>query len=249
MDLFQAIVLGLIQGITEWLPISSKAQLFVVAWKVFGIAPESAFRYAVFLHIGTLLAAAIFFRKELVKIIKLEDMPMLKFIVTALVGTAITAAPLYFLFKGILANATILLMPLIGIALLFTGAIQLRKKIAKPREDIGHGFITGLAQGLSAIPGISRSGIATTALLLQDFNPEQAFRIAFILSVPSVLLGEIGFAALEGIAFEPNALIAVAIAAIVGYASIGMLLIVARRVRFSLFCIAFGLLYLAVALL
>lgn len=246
MDFFQAVVLGLIQGITEWLPISSQGQTIVAGMQLFGIGPSEAFRQAIFLHLGTAAAAAVYFRKEIRGIARPENRRLLLFILTALAGSMVTALPIYLLFRHAVQSG-FMLMLLIGIALLFTGAIQLRKRAIKPREGIGSGFVTGLAQGVSVVPGISRSGITTTALLFQSFKPEQAFRLSFILSIPSVLLAEIAFGFFEGFVVSPEIIVAAAVAAVVGYASIGLLLRFAKRVNFALFCILFGLFYIGLA--
>jgi undecaprenyl-diphosphatase len=138
-------------------------------------------------------------------------------------------------------------MLLIGAGLLFTGAIQFKRKFGKPKEDTKNGFLVGLAQGFSAIPGISRSGVTTVALLFRGFSPEQAFRLSFILGVPSVFIAEIAFSLAEGPVFEPNIWVAIAAAAVAGYFSVSFLLRAAKKISFAWFCIAFGLLYLALA--
>jgi undecaprenyl-diphosphatase len=248
MDVLQAIFLGALQGITEWLPISSQGQVIIGALSLLGTGAENAFRYAVFLHIGTLIAASVFFRRELAGIVMARDKPLLKFFITALLASAVTAAPIYFLFRGVF-NSPAPLLALIGTALVFSGAIQFKRKLSKPREDMGHGFLTGLAQGLAVIPGISRSGVTVAALLFEDFEPEEAFRLSFLLSIPSVFLAEVAFALIEGAEFHPALVIAIATAAIVGYASIGFLIKIAKKINFSLFCIAFGIVYILLALI
>ncbi|MCX6798573.1 MAG: hypothetical protein NTW59_00560 [Candidatus Diapherotrites archaeon] len=246
MELLQAVFLGILQGLTEWLPISSRSQVIAVGLNLFGMAAENASRSAVFLHIGTVIAAAAYFRKELWQTITMRDRETLRFIIAALVGTAITAAPLYIIFRKAYGDP-FLVMLLIGGGLLFTGLIQFRRKAAKAKEKPGNGFFVGLGQGFSAIPGISRSGVTTSVLLFSGFTPEQAFRLSFILGVPSVFIAEIAFSLAEGPALEPNIWAAIATAAIVGYVSVGALLRIAKKIRFAWFCVAFGLLYLALA--
>ncbi len=246
MDIVQAILLGVLQGLTEWLPISSQGQVSAVALALFSIPPEQALNDAIFLHIGTMIAAAAYFRRELSSILRPENRQLLYFIATALIGSAITAVPA-FLFLRMVSQSGFALLILIGIGLIFTGAIQLRKKISQPKENIGSGFLTGLAQGLAVIPGISRSGVTTAALLFEDFDPEQAFRLSFLLSVPSVFLAEILFIGVKGAEFHPLILVSIAIAAIVGYVTIDVLITVARKINFAKFCIAFGVIYIALA--
>ncbi len=246
MNLVQAIALGVLQGIAEWLPVSSQGQTMVVSMHVFGISAEAALGYAIFLHVGTLVAATIYFRKEVLEMLQGKSQKTAKFVAFALLGTAVTAFPAYLFLKAAVASP-FLLMLVIGIALVFTGMLQLKKKPAKASEGSPHGLLTGLAQGLSAIPGVSRSGITTAALLFQGFEPEKAFRLSFILSIPSVLVAELAFGLAEGISIGPEALVSVLAAAVAGYASIAVLLRLARKINFAFFCIAFGLLYLGLA--
>ena len=246
MDLVQAAFLGILQGIAEWLPVSSQGQVIVAAMHLLGITEELAFRYAVFLHVGTLIAAIVYFRRDLVEIAGMKDRRMLWFLGLGLIGSALTAAPAYLLIKQVL-QAPFALMLVIGVALLLTGFLQFGKRAGQEFAGKKAGFLTGLAQGFSVVPGISRSGVTTAALLVQGFSPEKAFSLSFILSIPSVLLAEIAFGLVEGISFEANALAAVAVAALVGFVSIDFLLKLARRINFGWFAIGFGLLYLAIA--
>jgi undecaprenyl-diphosphatase len=249
MDLVQAIVLGVLQGLFEWLPVSSQGQVAVAGLAIFGLPVETALNYAIFLHIGTLISAIVYFRKELKALLRQENNQLLKFMGIAVVATVITAAPLYFFMRQLLTTPFIFLIAL-GILLLITGAVQWKKKVVKKAGLSGkNALFLGLGQGFAVLPGVSRSGTTTSVLLFEGFEPEQAFRLSFLLSVPSVLIAELGFGLMEPVAFEPNILLAVAVAAVVGYISIGVLLKVARKINFGLFCILFGLFYITIAFL
>lgn len=247
MDLLQAILLGLLQGITEWLPISSQGQTMFAAMKLLGTSAEEALKYAVMLHIGTLLAAIIFFRREIVKIFQKKDLKMLKFLGIAFIATAITAVPSYFFLKQ-LSEVPFYLLLIIGLALIVTGIIQLRKEItARAGLSNKNALFLGLGQGFSALPGISRSGVTTSVLLFEGFTAKDAFRLSFLLSIPSVLAAEIVFAAFEGLVFDFNAVIGLIVAMVVGLASIKLLLKIAEKINFGIFCILFGFLYLIIS--
>ncbi len=249
MDLIQAVILGILQGIFEWLPISSQGQVAVVAMQIFGIASEDALKYAIFLHIGTLISATIYFRKEIAEILKLRERKFLKFIVIALIATAITAIPSYLLLREI-AQSSFWFMIMIGTLLIVTGIVQkINKKHKEAQLDSKNALFLGLGQGFSVLPGVSRSGTTTSVILFEGFKPEDAFRISFLLSIPAVFLGELAFGIIEGVIFEVNVLIAVVVAAVVGYFSIDLLLKSAKRINFSLFCIVFGIIYLGLAFL
>lgn len=268
MDLIQAILLGALQGITEWLPISSQGQSVAAMIALFGIAPAEALRYSIFLHIGTLIAATIYFRNELLELaktavqilrgeqkIKSENSRLLKFLAIAILATAITAVPAYLLLKQTFetAGAGFVLL-LIGVLLIVTGVVQLlAKKIRTAEITNRNAFFTGLGQGFSVLPGISRSGTTTAVLLFEGFKPEEAFRLSFLLSVPSVFVAEILFGIVEpgaaALVFEPSAIVALAVAAVVGFLSIKALLGVARKINFAYFCLLFGAVYVVVGLL
>ncbi len=249
MDLIQAVVLGLIQGITEWLPISSQGQTVAIALTLFGIDAERALSYSIFLHIGTLAAAIFYFRKELKELIQLKNRELLKFLAIALIATAFTALPSYLFLKSLLGSAAILLF-LIGFFLIITGLLQLKKKIVKGAGLSSiNAILLGFGQGFSVLPGISRSGTTTSVLLFEGFEPEKAFRLSFLLSIPAVLIAEILFGLAEPFYFEFNLLVALAVAAIAGFFSIKYLIGIAKRVNFGLFCIIFGIIYLILAVI
>ena len=249
MDLFQAIVLGLLQGITEWLPISSQGQIVAAAVTFMGISLKEAGKYAILLHIGTLIAAVFYFRKELARFVSERNKKALRFVLIVLVGSAITGVPLYILFKNVSISSHILIV--IGVFLLASGLVQHKARKWKPKIGEKNGLLLGLAQGLSVLPGISRSGITASVLLLQDFEPEKAFRISFLISIPSILFGEMMFAAYEGatILIDFNVVVAIAIAAITGYITIHILISIAKRIRFAPFCFLFGAFYILIALM
>ncbi len=248
MDLIQAIVLGLMQGITEWLPISSQGNVIIAGIKLFGIESEKAFSYSVLLHLGTVFAALIYFRKEIKELIELKNKNLLEFLLIAVLSTAITGIPLYLFLKEI--SNTFYLSILIGLMLIITGFLQWKKKKEKTiEENKKNAFFLGLGQGFSVLPGISRSGITTSVLLFEGFSPEKAFKLSFLLSIPSVFLAEILFGLKEGIAFEWNLLLAILIAFVSGYLSIKYLIEFAKKINFAYFCFVLGILYIFISFL
>ena len=103
------------------------------------------------------------------------------------------------------------------------------------------GVILGLVQGLSAIPGLSRSGLTTSALLIRNYSGEEAFRISFLMSVPAVFAAAVGLMYLEGVpALESGLLASLAASFISAYLSIDVLLRVARGIRFWGLCVLLG---------
>lgn len=253
LDFFSAGLLGVIQGITEWLPISSKSQV-TIAGQLLGIPASDAFSIAIFLHIGTVLAATWFFRKDIIQILQQKDKPLLKFLVIALVGTAITGLPAYWLTQNYLVIDAVLITLAIGFFLVLSGVLQwwTQNRPGARCEACNeltpkNGLVLGLCQGLAGLPGVSRSGITVSALLLESFSPEQAFRISFLLSIPSVIGLELFKTVVDPIAVSIELLAGTLMAFIFGIVSLHVLMKIAHRVSFAKFAIGFGVLYLILA--
>ncbi len=250
MDLAQAIVLGLLQGVFEWLPVSSQGQVMGLGISFLGLTVESAKNYSIFLHIGTLFAAIVFFRKEIKRIISSRDVPLAKFLGIAVLATAITAIPSYLLLNAFSLLGIPALLFFIGIFLLITGYLQGRKQSQKkPGLSNKNAFFLGLGQGFSVLPGVSRSGTTVSVLLFEGFSPKEAFRLSFLLSIPSVLVAELAFSIFDPISIGLNEIVAVVSAFVFGLVSISVLLKLAEQISFSKFCYAFALLYFGIAFL
>ena len=252
IDPFQAILLGILQGITEWLPISSQGQsmLFMIGW--LGISPNDAFSYSILLHLGTMSAVLIRFREEFLKALKNPSTQMARVLIISTIGTGITGIPLYFLFregfKGGM-QATVL----IGALLILTGLLlRIRGTGARSIHDMNalDMIILGLVQGFSILPGISRSGTTLAALLMRNLKQDEALAISFIISVPAAL-GALALNHSHSLAEMPLASACLAILAsfVAGYMTMDLLIAYAKKVNFSAFCITMGLLtLLAVAI-
>lgn len=249
MSFFEGIVLGFLQGVFEWLPVSSQGQVMAVAAGFFGFDPKAALGYSVLLHAGTLLAAVIFFRKEIFEFAQGKNAKTRNFILIAVGATALTAIPAYFFLKVFL-QSSFLLLALIGLMLFVTGFIQkTRAKSSSAELSLKNSLLLGFAQGFSVLPGVSRSGVTTAALLFEGFSPRQAFWMSFLLSIPSVFLAEIFFGLIEGFVIDGTALVALVFSFVFGLLSINVLLRVAEKINFTLFCYAIGFFYLALAFL
>jgi undecaprenyl-diphosphatase len=259
-DFISAIILGIIQGITEWLPVSSKGNVTAIG-QFMGIPTKEAFSFAILLHIGTVIAAVIYFRKEIIQLLRLREKKFLKFIIIALIFTGVTALPSYLLLKTLLEQESIeilgikifsqtIFMIILGIFLVITGLLQRHARKIKTetanysnKNAIGY----GLGQGLTVLPGMSRSGTTIAILLFEKFSPEEAFKTSFLISVPAVILGELGFGVLEKPAFTIETIIGIIVAAIIGILSIHVLLKIAKKINFSKFCLALGAIYLIIS--
>ncbi|ACR41416.1 undecaprenyl-diphosphate phosphatase [Saccharolobus islandicus] len=197
------VILGIVQGISEWIPISSKTQVLIVSLSLLGLSFSVAYSFGLFMEIGTIAAAIIYFRREISGLLKAlvrmssrrEDYLLLKFLVIVTIITGLMGVPLYLF----VISLPILGLPMtvLGVVLLIDGIIiYLSRKNYIPRKGL-HDLrlrdiiIVGIAQGLAALPGVSRSGITTSALILLGVKPEEAFKLSFISLIPAAL-GAIG---------------------------------------------------------
>ena len=244
-SLIGSVVIGLLQGLLEWLPVSSEGNLVIVLVGVFGLSAEETISTVIFLHIGTGLAALVYFRKEVYDILigrtaDQADLRLKLFIITLLTG--LVGFPIYMWLNISLAIGEILLA-LTGIALIITGLLQ---RQAAQQEQTGSeltwpiSIILGAAQGLAIIPGLSRSGLTTSIMLFKNFTGEEAFRISFLMSIPASFAAAFGMMLVDGFTPDPLAALSALIAAIVGYLAIDALLKLARRMSFWKICIGLG---------
>ena len=159
MDVFQAIVLGIVQGVTEWLPISSSGHL-VIMQSLFGLEPPVFFD--LMLHVGTLFAVIVYFRKDLVEMLEpavrgdfSKEGRLFLYIVAGTLASGVIAFFLRDHVKLMFSSTEV-----VGYALLATGGFLLATRFfsGKGKLKLKHSIIIGLAQGIAIVPGISRSG-------------------------------------------------------------------------------------------
>jgi undecaprenyl-diphosphatase len=239
MDALQAIVLGIVQGLTEFLPISSTAHLRLVPAFAGWDDPGTAFTAVV--QLGTMAAVLLYFRNDLWNIARawvrsLRDPEARKTLDARLgwfliLGT-VPIAILGLAFKDKIETDARQLV-LIGIALIVLGLIlELAEKVGRKERDIASltlrdGLLIGVAQAAALVPGVSRSGSTISAGLFLGLTRESAARYSFLLSVPAVVLSglfELKDVGDGGGAGAVPTIIATLFAFLVGYASIAWLL-------------------------
>jgi undecaprenyl-diphosphatase len=229
----QAIILGLFQGLGEFLPISSSAHLVLVPWLFHWEDPGLTFDIA--LHVGTLIAVIAYFWKDWLRLVTqgftapgTKDGRLFWYLVIATVPGAIAG---YALEKK---AETIFRAPLlIAFALIIMGAVLYwaESKSAK-KDDLNNitlrtSFLIGLSQALAIIPGVSRTGITMTTGLFSGLNREAATRFSFLLSTPIVLgaaISKVPHIVSHPEMINANFIIGMVVACITGIASIGFLL-------------------------
>lgn len=247
-----AIIWGLVQGLTEFLPISSSGHLVVVPAFLeragMDISPPSLQVSAV-LHLGTLIAVLLYFRSDVLKVLRFRSDPDgRRIMLLVAIGTipAIIGLPLESTlerFQDTVAN--------VGWTLTATGVILLiGQRLARGVRDLTEGrvpdaVVVGVAQAFALIPGISRSGITISAGNGRGFQPVEAARFSFLLGIPAI--AGAGLTQLPDVlqtGFETELLIGLLVAAISGYLAIAWLLAALRRTGlspFAIYCLAVGL--------
>lgn len=195
MNIFQAIIMGLVQGFTEFLPISSSGHL-VITEKILRIPNADSILFEIIIHLATLCAVFIFFYKDILKL-RVNDYVLL------VIGT-IPAVIFGLLFEDFIKNAFGSIFE-VGIELLITAGLLFfaHQKLQQKTEDQTHStevtpkqsLIIGIWQAIAILPGISRSGATVAGALFMNIERETAFRFSFLLSIPAIL----GAAVLAGI--------------------------------------------------
>lgn len=271
MNAIQAIILGVVQGLTEFLPVSSSGHLTLVQ-TLFGLSTESDnMLFNVLLHFGTLLSVIVAFWSDIRELIveffrwigagfKVQDQPYRRFIIMLL----LSVVPMFAILpiKGTIESA--FQSPLlVGCMLLVTAAIlYLSEKFPKGHKDEKNaryldGFLVGVFQCFAVLPGLSRSGTTMIAGLSRGFSRDFAVRFAFIMSLPVILganileVGEaVATAADTGVSI-PVYVLGIAAAMLSGLAAIKMVRFVAKRGNFRpfvVYCAAIGLITIVASL-
>jgi len=278
------LLFALLQGLLEWLPVSSQGQTVTLIIALFPDISSFALSLAIWLHLGTMIAVIIKFRHEIFQYINIKNknpeiVQWRRFLIFSTLGTIVTGVPCYFLVSYLIETDSTYgewVMLVIGIALIIT-AIFLFYSERKNRQIVVKGGVeeseeknteisigrkiedlsllkmatSGLFQGFSIIPGISRSGITMSGLLLMSVKKEDAIKGSFLMSIPAVLGGfliDIVDTAVSGGDYIPPEvewwvlLIAIVVTAVIGYLTMELFLYVAKKFNFSVICLILGIL-------
>lgn len=267
MEIYQAVVLGIVQGLTEFLPISSSGHL-VIGQHLFGLK-EAELVFDVCLHVGTLAAVLFYFRNDLVSMVRaffsvvsqslkgktslaeaLEnpDIRMIALIVAGTLPTMVIGLAFHKIAETLFSTLSI-----VGSALIVTGLILWPTRKKNPPElpvgkfSFQKALIIGLVQGLSITPGISRSGSTIAAGLFLGLDRELAARFSFLLSIPAITaaailsLKDLGSGGGESLTVL---LIGMAVSCISGYLALSFLVFIVKKGRlyaFAPYCWVVGL--------
>jgi undecaprenyl-diphosphatase len=238
------ILLALVQGITEFFPVSSSGHLLVFQ-KLLNFTTLPLV-YDIFFHLGTLLAVAVYFFKDLrllaLRFYEKDNFRMLLLMITASLPTAVIGFLGRDFFEGLFEKTDYL-----GFCFLFTAAVLISTKFFRMKKtaDFPAAFIIGVAQGIAIIPGVSRSGMTIAVALILGLGFEFSFRFSFLLSIPAILgavLLEFDSIPWQG-GHWPQLLLAVLVSALAGFLVLGLLKKIMLREKFH--CFGIYLLFLA----
>ena len=254
MSIIEAIVLGIIQGFSEFLPISSTGHLTLAGKLMHLVSPEAPERWTSFIaviQLGTLISILIYFRKDIFNIINSFLSDNLKerksfssqslnsklgwFIIIGTVPVIVFGLSFKHIIEGSLTkNLYVIAGSLIGLAII----LAIAEKIAKFKKEIKDitikdSIIIGIAQAFALIPGSSRSGTTITGGLFVGLDRESAARFSFLLSIPAVFLSGI-FELYEALKFIDtsmmlNMIVSTIVSGVCGYAAIDFLLKYLRK--------------------
>ncbi|MGI6073948.1 MAG: undecaprenyl-diphosphate phosphatase [Fermentimonas sp.] len=207
MSVFEAIILGIVQGICEYLPISSSGHL-TIASELFGVDAESNLSFTVLVHIATVFSTLVILWKEIEWIVKgffkFEKNDELNYVINILISM-IPIGIVGFFFKDAVENIFSSGLLIVGIMLMVTALLLGLTYYAKPRQkkDISRkdAFIIGLSQAAAVIPGLSRSGTTIATGLLLGNNKANLAQFSFLMVIPPIL----GEALLDIIKFAKGA--------------------------------------------
>ena len=183
-ELIQWLVLAIVQGITEYLPVSSSAHLILVPaimdWKDQGLMMDIA------AHGGSLLAVMWYFKKEILELLTGQKNKLLIQLVIATIPLALVGVLAAGFIENNLRSPTIIAIS----SIVFGVILFLSEKLAKSNNEITtkNAFLIGIGQVLALIPGASRSGVTMTTAMLQGYSKTQAAKFSFLLAIPALLM-------------------------------------------------------------
>jgi undecaprenyl-diphosphatase len=249
MNILEAIMLGVVQGFTEWLPISSSGHL-VIFQELFGLHQPVIFD--LFLHLGSLLVIFLVFFKDILKLgqgfFRWE-----KFYVKYTLWLIVASIPIGFIgyFFNDAVKSAFGSLTVVGFSLIFTSVILFLSKYPHQKNkklSWKSIVIVGFAQALAILPGVSRSGMTISSGLIQSVKREEAVRFSFLLFIPAILGATIlEFKNFGQISNVPALLISFLTTVIVGFFSLKLLLKMVKKEKFWYFgwyCLGLGILVL-----
>ena len=262
-----AFLAGFIQGVTEWLPVSSKTLILLILL-TYGFEASTAYLMGLAINGATAVAAIIYFRREILEILSSirspkrsrEGFALLKFLVISTVVTGLVAVPLAQISRELISfdeNAAMIAMgSLFLLTTIFTwfrvrmgGGVD---EVKEMRVNLMDAMLAGFAQGFSALPGISRSGITIFTLILLGHGSRDSLKLSFLMGIPATIGGIIYSYAAMPILMESNIIVLTIssfTAIIVSLFMISSLLKLSERLKTYLFTLILAAVTIAIGVL
>jgi undecaprenyl-diphosphatase len=267
MEWFEALILGVLQGLTEYLPVSSSGHLAIGA-HLFGLSGEENLTFTVAVHVATVLSTIFILWKEIVwlftDLFKFKWNEGTKYVVNIIISM-IPVAIVGFFFKDKVEEVFGSGLLIVGICLLVTALLLAFSYWAKPRqrETISpfHAFVIGVAQALAVLPGLSRSGSTIATGLLLGNKKEKLAQFSFLMVIPPILgealldvkdMAEVGISASLGGISPVAALVGFIASFVVGCLACKWMIGIVRRgklIWFALYCAIVGLSTIIISLI
>ncbi len=257
--MYEWLIIGFLQGLLEWLPVSSSGQLFLVLTTLLKISVREAYIYTIYLHAGTCMVTLLKYRRDYHRIVR--EVFCLRFtygivraFFIATTFSLITGFVVYNIALVFLGEMSLdIVMFFLGIALTITGFLTYFSKMNMGSRGIldisfWEAALLGFVQGLSVIPGLSRSGLTISVLLLLGFKPIDAFNLSFIISLPAIVAAIVYSLVTSGVVFDFRGVIALISCFISGYLGIELMLSIARKFDFSKVLILMGAIIICLTL-
>lgn len=246
MSIFDAVILGLVQGLSEFLPISSSGHLMLVE-SILGVQCDTVF-FGLAVHLGSLFAVISIFYKDILRLFKRPYKNILMLIVATIPAGAVGVL-FEELFSEIFSTPTILIFTFLSTAILLFVAQRVRSK--KTITPIGYptALLMGIGQAFAILPGLSRSGTTICVGLLCNKKRDDVSKFSFLMSIPVILGGVILKSISLGVSISQGAslttlgvdilptIIATIFAGLSGYMSIRWMLTLTKKAKFTPFCI------------
>lgn len=244
----EAVIIGIFRGIMEWLPVSTSAM------PALGISHEQVYSYSLMVRLGALMALAYRFRYDFGKIffrlITFRWEEEERFLFYSTLFTGIVGLPIYRAFTERAASLNMdAVNGIMGAALIITGILFHKARenpIKKVEREKGLGEVgivesvsAGIAQGAALLPGISRSAVTIGALLLLGVNQKKAVRLSFLIALPAIF-GTLFLDAQRASMPVDVSIVAVLTSFVAGLLTLEAILLLAKKLNFSKFCILFG---------
>jgi undecaprenyl-diphosphatase len=249
LSIFEAIILGIVQGVTEWLPVSSSGHL-VLLQHLLGF--EQPVIYDIVLHLGSLVVVLAVFRKDIMELVlgvlrrEEKSLRYAAYLAIATIPIGIVGIFLNDLVKELFSDVRT-----VGVSLLFTALLLHLSQYPTTKDKkitLKSAIGIGIMQGIAILPGVSRSGSTISAGLMQGIEREEAARFSFLLFIPAILGATLVEAKNITEIADPVALgVGTLVSIIVGYLTLNFLLGIVKTGNFSKFkwyCLAVGLLIL-----